>query len=272
MTRKKTVLVVVAHADDLEFMAGGTVARFVTEKGYDVYEYILTDNSIGSFRLSKEELIQVSAEEAVEAGRVLGLKEVRFEGYPDAFLNETHPNVIRDKVMAFIREIKADVVMSWDPFATREDHPDHRLVAMATYEAASFAANPLFHPEHPFPPYKCTEAYWFAKHPPQDADLFVDISSTLDVKIEALLKHDCQMALTVDIVASEAEALGVDLPGLAAMDKDTYQAFIADSIRGFCANVGKKAGYAYAEQFRYENLGMLNQIMGDGFHTPDFKE
>ena len=90
MRRKKTVLVVVAHADDLEFMAGGTIARFVREKGYDVYEYILTDNSVGSFRLSKEELIRVSAEEAIEAGRVLVLKEVRLGGYGDAFLNETH--------------------------------------------------------------------------------------------------------------------------------------------------------------------------------------
>lgn len=270
MERKKTVLAVVAHADDLEFMAGGTVARFINEKGYDVYEHILTDNSVGSFRLSKEELIRVSAEEAVEAGRSLGLKDVRLEGYPDAFLNETHPNVIRDKVMSFIREVKADIVMSWDPFASREDHPDHRIVGMATYEAASFAANPLFHPEHPFAPYKCTEAYWFAKHPGDNAQTFVDISSTVDAKIDALLKHDCQMALTVDLVAAEAETLGVDMPGLKDMDADTYRVFIKNAIRDFCAAVGQRAGYAFAEQFRYETLGMLNQLLGDDFYKPEF--
>ena len=97
MSRKKTVLVVVAHADDLEFMAGGTVARFVKEKGYDVYEYILTDNSKGSYSLSAGELRERSVREAEEAGRVLGLKEVRQEGYPDGLLNEEHPNVLRAK-------------------------------------------------------------------------------------------------------------------------------------------------------------------------------
>lgn len=272
MRRKKTVLVVVAHADDLEFMAGGTIARFVREKGYDVYEYILTDNSVGSFRLSKEELIRVSAEEAIEAGRVLGLKEVRLEGYPDAFLNETHPNVIREKVMSFIREVKADIVMSWDPFASREDHPDHRFVGMAAYEAASFAANPLFHPEHIFTPYKCTEAYWFAKHPSSDAVTFVDITTTIDVKIEALLKHDCQMALTVDLIAAEASVLGVDVPMLKDMDAAAYRGYIGSAIRDFCAGVGKNCGYAFAEQFRYETLGMLNQILGDDFYKPEFEQ
>ncbi|MCX5757067.1 MAG: hypothetical protein NTU83_00870 [Candidatus Hydrogenedentes bacterium] len=69
MARKKTVLVVVAHADDMEFLAGGTVARFVFEKGYDVFEYILTDNSKGSYRLLPEVLIEISAREAVAASK-----------------------------------------------------------------------------------------------------------------------------------------------------------------------------------------------------------
>lgn len=67
MKRKKTVLVVVAHADDMEFKAAGTVARFVEEFGYDVYEYILTDNSKGSYRLSPQELVNISAKEAARA-------------------------------------------------------------------------------------------------------------------------------------------------------------------------------------------------------------
>ncbi|HNT88952.1 MAG TPA: hypothetical protein PKL84_13900, partial [Candidatus Hydrogenedentes bacterium] len=67
MKRKKTVLAVAAHADDLEFMAAGTVARFVDEFDYNVYEYILTDNSKGSYRLSPQTLIEVSAREAGEA-------------------------------------------------------------------------------------------------------------------------------------------------------------------------------------------------------------
>ena len=90
VNRKKTVLVVVAHADDMEFLAGGTVARFIDEKGYDVYEYILTDNAKGSYRLSVEELVAVSAKEAVEAGnaRVVGTDSIRIVKEVDRLLSD----------------------------------------------------------------------------------------------------------------------------------------------------------------------------------------
>lgn len=269
MNRKKTVLVVVAHADDMEFLAAGTVARFIDEKGYDAYEYILTDNSKGSYRLSAEELIEVSAREAVEAGGVLGLKEVRLEGYADGNLNEVHPNILRGKIMSMIREVKADLVMSWDPFAPYEEHPDHRMVAMATLEAASFASNPLFYPEHGYSPYMVTEAYWFAKTP-HNADLFVDVSSTIDRKIEALLKHDCQMVLTVDGFMREAKTLGAELPLFKDLPQDGHRAVIDMGVRQFCAATGAKAGMALAEQFRYEKLGSLDKLLGTNLIQPDF--
>ncbi len=270
MSRKKTVLVVVAHADDMEFLAAGTVARFVSEFGYNVYEYILTDNGKGSYRLPPKELVAVSAREAIEAGKILELKDVRLEGYPDGCLNETHPNVLRDKIMAFIREVKADIVMSWDPFAPYEEHPDHRMVAMATLEAASFSGNPLFHPEHAHPPYAVTEAYWFAKSP-WNAELFVDISSTIDKKIEALLTHDCQMALTIDMLVQEAKTLGVEVPALENLDAEGHKNVIAAGIRSYCETIGQEAGMDYAEQFRYEKLGMLDKLMGTSFIVPDFR-
>ncbi|MFO7974286.1 MAG: hypothetical protein R6V12_06605, partial [Candidatus Hydrogenedentota bacterium] len=85
-----------------------------------------------------------------------------------------------------------------------------------------------------------------------------------------LLKHDCQMALTIVLIAAEADTLGVDMPGLKNMDADTYRVFIKNAIRDFCAAVGQRAGYAFAEQFRYETLGMLNQLLGDDFYKPEF--
>jgi len=269
MDRKKTVLVVVAHADDMEFLAAGTVARFVDEKGYDVYEYILTDNAKGSFSLSPEELIQQSAREAVAAGEVLGLKEVRLEGYPDGLLNETPPNVLREKIMAFIREIKADIVMSWDPFAPCEDHPDHRMVAMATLEAASFSALPLYHPEHPNPAHAVTEAYWFAKHP-WNAECFVDIGATIDKKLDALLKHETQMALTLEGLAREAAILGADASLFADRSPEACLRIVEMGVRDFCAKTGAQAGMAAAEQFRYEKLGMLDMLLDTDLVKADF--
>lgn len=269
MPKKKTVLVVVAHADDLEFMAGGTVARFVEEKGYPVYEYILTDNSKGSYRIAAQDLIGVSAREAQAAAEVLALTEVRLEGYPDGCLNEENPNIIRGKIMAMIREVKADIVMSWDPFAPLEEHPDHRVVGMATLEAASFSGIPLYHPEHRDPPYMATEAYWFAKAP-WNADLIVDISCTIDKKLRALLKHECQMDLTVDGLRAEADTLGISL-SLAADESHVAQHALVDAaMRRLCAEVGRPTGMAHAERFRYQRLGMLDLLLGEPAVQPDF--
>ena len=267
--RKKTVLVVVAHADDMEFMAAGTIARFVDEFGHDVYEYILTDNSKGSYRLSGPELARISAEEAREAGRILGLREVRLEGWPDGELDRMPPWELRGRIMAVIRELRAVVVMSWDPFAPYEDHPDHRAVAMATLEAAAFASNPLFYPEHTHAPHMVTEAYWFAKAP-NNAGLFVDISTVMEKKVAALLAHDCQMVLTVDALAREAAAPGADLPMLQDGAEGMHRQLIEMGIRDHCAKVGQGAGMAFAEQFRHEKLGMLDQVLGTNFVQPDF--
>ena len=261
MTRKKSVLVVVAHADDLEFTCGGTVARMTREFGFDVYEYILTDNARGSYRLDAEELIAVSAEEAQRAGEILGLKEVRLEGYTDGDLDQVPMHVLRGQVMAMCREVKADIVISWDPFAPDEDHPDHRAIGMATYEAASFCGNPKFHPEHAHEPYPVTEAYWIAKNPWR-AEKYVDITSTIDTKIEALLAHDCQMVLTVDALRREAEVLGVNLTALLDGGEDAHRAIIAQGVRDHFSKLGAKIGVEYAELLRYQPLSMLSTMLG----------
>lgn len=265
----KSVLVVVAHADDMEFMAAGTVARFVDELGYTVYEYILTDNSKGSYRHSGEELINMSADEARAAGDILGLREVRLAGYTDGELNETPINTLRGQIMAMIREVRADIVMSWDPFAPYEEHPDHRHAALATLEAAHFSGNPLFYPNHTHEPYQVSELYWFAKAP-MNAELYVDITATIDKKIKALLAHDCQMALTVDMLAREAETLGLDVPMLREPDAATQAQLIEMGIRNYFGELGKKNGVKYAEQFRYERIGMIEKILGMPARRADF--
>lgn len=267
--KKKTVLVVVAHADDMEFMAAGTIARFVDEFGYDVYEYILTDNAKGSFRLTAEKLVDVSAREARAAGKVLGLKEVRLEGYVDGELDQTPPHELREKIIAMIREIKADVVMSWDPFAPGEEHPDHRVAATAALEAAHFAGMPLFYPEQRHPAYSVTEAYWFAKKP-QGAELFVDVTEVFEKKMQALLEHDCQMVMTIDALVREAEAAGVDVPVLKDLPEGGHQALIRMGVEQHCAAIGQHAGMKLAEQFRYEKIGMLEQVLGMEVTRCDF--
>ncbi len=58
-----TVLVLTAHGDDMEFYAGGTIAKLCM-LGYDVHLVIATDNTKGTFELSRDEMFAVRLSEA----------------------------------------------------------------------------------------------------------------------------------------------------------------------------------------------------------------
>jgi len=249
---KKVVLSVAAHGDDAEFMAGGTLAKLAAE-GHDVYLAVATDNDRGSLRLSAAELKAIARPEAEAAAAALGAQGVFMLGYTDGDLCDVKPTVLRGLVMRLIRQLKADVIFSWDPFAPFENHPDHRAIAWATCDAASFAQLPLYHPEHVeegLQPHRVTEWYWYSKAGWQTNKL-VDISSTMDRKLAALYAYACQMVLTVDEFLDEARAAGVDEAKLAGIDATDYRPWIALGMQAVNAKLGAEIGVAYAEAFRY---------------------
>ena len=91
----KRVLVFEAHGDDMEFFAGGTIAKFAAA-GHEVTVVCATDNDKGSFELSSEELRAVRDRELHDAAGVLGVKRVIALGYPDGDLAyRTTPEVLR---------------------------------------------------------------------------------------------------------------------------------------------------------------------------------
>ncbi|MFA6034013.1 MAG: PIG-L family deacetylase, partial [Myxococcota bacterium] len=165
---RPVVLVLTAHADDAEFFAGGTLCGFAAQ-GFRIVEVIATDNSRGSFDLDSGTLVDRSRKiEAAAAARIIGKDTVEFLGHPDGFLCEIPSIALRERYIWYIRKYAPKLVMSFDPWAPFEPHPDHRHVAMAATEAVAFSHMPLFHPEHAnegHKPHLVPERYWFAKSP-----------------------------------------------------------------------------------------------------------
>ncbi len=253
---KKVLLLLVAHADDTEFLAGGTVAKHVAE-GWDVYEVISTDNARGTFDMTTDEIIPQSRVEAREAARILGKKDVIFLDYPDGFLSDTPLNAIREKFIHIVRRLKPWTVMTFDPWAPFEPHQDHRQVAFAAIEACMFAHMPNFHPEHMddgLEPHMVMEQYLFAKQP-ANANKVVDITEFIDKKIDALCAHDSQMKLTIDDLKMALTKTGASDDVLKMLDRDNYRPGIEMMIKAHCAEVGKEAGFEYGEKFYYEQAG-----------------
>ena len=144
-------MVVVAHADDAEWGCAGTVARLCAE-GWDVAYVICTDGSKGSDdpNMTGQRLVKMREEEQRDAARILGLSQVFFLGYPDAYLQSTLE--LRRDISRAIRIHRPDVLICMNPVRNLDgsgyiDHPDH----FASGDAAMGAVYPAARDRLTFP-------------------------------------------------------------------------------------------------------------------------
>jgi LmbE family N-acetylglucosaminyl deacetylase len=164
----KTILAVLAHPDDESFGLGGTLALYA-QKGYDTYLICATRGEVGT--VDEEHLngfkdtAELRTTELKRAAEILGLREVFFLGYRDSGMPGTeenkHPDAqinhsideVAGKVVRYIRELKPDVVITFDPIGGYK-HPDHIHIHKATVLAFEKADDASFHPEagSPFKP------------------------------------------------------------------------------------------------------------------------
>lgn len=250
------ILILTAHPDDAEFMAGGTIAKLAHE-GNEIYEVIATNGARGSFELDRDTLIKLRRKEAEEAGKILGKREVFFLGYEDGYLGDVPINELRERFIYWIRRIKPNKVFSWDFWARFEFHPDHRAVARAVTEALAFSHMPLYHPEHKeegLEPHLVAECFFFAKSA-ELCNIVVDITAYMGRKIEALCAHDSQMKLTLDELKMDLKAIGADESMLANIDRSNYKPAVELMVKAMAQSVGKKAGFEFGEEFRHETAG-----------------
>jgi hypothetical protein len=198
---------------------------------------------------------------------VLGVNpEIEFLGYEDGRLSETPLNELREKCMRAIRRHRPDIVFTWDAFTPYEEHQDHRSVAMAVTEAASFSHFPLYHPEHlkeGLEPHYVGERYYFAKSP-RDANKVVDISDFIGRKVDALCEHVCQMEMTVMDLQGQLAASGLDIPLLANADAKGFRPLIERQMKAWAASVGRREGFAYGEEFRRVRFGGIERWGSEG--------
>lgn len=230
------ILVIAAHADDIEFGAGGTVARW-TDMGCRVAYCLVTDGGAGSGdpTMTRARLAEIRRAEQIEAAKVLGVAEadVYFLGYPDGQLVPTLD--VRRDIARVIRIVRPELVVTMDPTVVFVpefnyiNHPDHR----ATGEAALYGLFPsasvrLIFPElldEGLEPHKPRRLYLMLATEP---NLYIDVTRTFERKIEALRCHESQFGGSPDDFVKW--------------------------VREGDAAVGAQVGAGYAESFRVMSL------------------
>ncbi len=251
---KETVLAIGPHPDDIEFFAGGTLAQFCKEK--DVYFLITTDGRRGSLdpTADPQEIIKVREEEARAAGQVLGAKEVIILGYEDGFLDNISHLELREKYIYYIRKLKPNLVMTFDPWNPYEPHSDHRKTAFAAFESCYFAHYPLFHPDQNLPKHFVAEL-WLFRTPTPNKWIPLE-NKDFRLKIKALLKHASQMNMLKEEVFDQLRA-SIDISKIEQVDTQTL---IEIFIRRMAEEAGKASGYKLAEAFHVLKLGYVEDV------------
>jgi LmbE family N-acetylglucosaminyl deacetylase/Flp pilus assembly protein TadD len=174
-SRRRVILAIGAHPDDIEFGCGATLLRY-REQGDATHALILTSGEKGFDNGNKP---TQRIDEARAAGRLLELTGMTIHDLPDTQLG-TRRDEIKGLIEARVEELKPDIVFTHTP---HDVHSDHRAVAEATREAVRGACTILCY-ENPNTP------------PGFNPDYFVEVSDYLDDKIAAIARHRSQTGKT----------------------------------------------------------------------------
>ncbi len=224
-------LAVYAHPDDVEVSCGGTLAAWAVG-GCEVHVVVATRGEKGSAApgVDPTALADQRAEEVRAAATVLGLAGVELLGHADGDL-DVDPRGLRAELVAVIRRHRPEVVVCPDPtavfFGDRYiNHVDHRAIGWAALDAvAPAAASPGYFPE-------AGPAHGVATmllSGSLEADVWVDVSATIDRKVEALSRHRSRFG-------------------------DGDEEWLGDFVRGRAAEEARRLGVTHAEGFRRVRL------------------
>jgi LmbE family N-acetylglucosaminyl deacetylase len=260
----RTVLVVIAHADDLALFIGGTVARW-GDAGWRVVVVRVTDDRWDSFGLSERETVAANTAELRDSAAILGVTEIVELGCATDRLGDASETALREQIIRQVRVHRPYALVTFDPYSLYgEDNLDHKVVAAATDEAFWTSQFDKHHPEHlaaGLRPHGCFERWYFGRPVGEVTDV-VDISSTLDRKVVAACAHRTMMTNFANQLVLQAATGGWDLPMASDVTAGgDVRDFLEPLVRAGAARTGERHGGAPVEEFRVVRFGGLQALL-----------
>ncbi|MDQ0726727.1 PIG-L deacetylase family protein [Microbacterium sp. W4I20] len=216
------ILAIGAHPDDIDILCGGTLALYAAA-GHSIVIAIATNGNVGSATLTRDQTAALRRREAERSCAVIGA-ELIWMDFDDEWLFDDRAT--RTVFIDAIRHARPDIMLV---HSTGDYHPDHRIAGQVAQDARIPAAVKLVETRLP----ALTE---IPKLYTMDTigqlegglDVYVDITSVMDQKIEMAAAHVSQKAWLDHI-------FGMD-----------YLEF----IRSQASMRGRELGVQYAEAFR----------------------
>jgi LmbE family N-acetylglucosaminyl deacetylase len=184
------ILAIGPHPDDIEIGCGGTLIKYA-QKGHNIFMLIITRGEMGGEG-------EVRYREQLDAAGIIGARDLLWGDLRDTELIDKGNDIIH-MVERHIASIKPHFI-----FVNFVDdtHQDHRTVNRSVLSATRYVKNVMF--------YEVPTTNNFTPN------VFVDIGSVLDKKLDALKAHASQIMKTniedlsiIDIARSSAHFRGV---------------------------------------------------------------
>jgi N-acetylglucosamine malate deacetylase 1 len=230
---KIDLLAVAPHPDDVELTCGGTMIK-MAQAGYNTGILDLTRGETGT-RGTPEKRLQ----EAVRAGKVMGVKVRRNLGLPDAHLRVC--DEYKAAIAEVIRELEPRTVILpyWEG-----RHPDHYTAGVLGYEACFVAGLKNYAlGGKPFRPFKIIYAAAYSDVQPTFA---VDITNQYDKRRRAILAY-----------ASQFNPPKHDRRSRVVLPLDRLEARMSDTARHY----GQMIGVKYAEGFVVKEIARVDDVV-----------
>lgn len=192
---KKTILAIHAHPDDVEILAGGTVAQLAS-LGHRVVIATMTPGDCGTHDYSPEEIAAIRRAEAAASARLIGAEYRCLEFRDLAVFSD---DASRRRVTEALRQVRPDLVLAASPIDYMADHEAaSQLVRDACFGAP--APNYATRAPDPAPPLPAIPHLYFMdplggvdrENRPIVPDFYVDVAAFFATKRAMLAEHKSQ--------------------------------------------------------------------------------
>lgn len=179
------VLAIGCHPDDIEVACAGTLAKY-KKLGHNVITCHVANGNLGHAIIDPDTLREMRRKEAIKAGSLAGIEVLTCDvGDLMVYPNQEQ----RDKVVEVIRYAKPDVIITHSP---NDYMPDHTAVSKLVFDASFAASVPHYldgEGAQITPIYYMDTLAGIGTLPTE----YVDITDTIDLKLEMLECHESQM-------------------------------------------------------------------------------
>ena len=179
LPKNSTILIIAPHPDDEILGLGGTIKK-LSDNGHDVTVLLVSGHLPP---LYAEEVFIEHKQQALEAHKIVGVKESVFLEIPATFVKDETVADLNGKIYKVLQNTKPNVVFL--PFPDR--HIDHQVI----FESSMVAIRPVYDGKliDIAASYEVlSETHWNAPaiEPAFNPTITIDITDQIDCKLEAL--------------------------------------------------------------------------------------